>query len=168
MINAELLIETTEKKHRQEHLDLTESCIERGGNSTNHKGVLAQYLNTTIPYGRKYLLCHACNNEKCSNPKHLYWGSPKENVEDAIKNGHFGMLGRGGYKKIMSEETKQKISATLKGRPSNNKTGVNGGGLKGFTYSRKYKQIWINDGINQTRVKFDSEIPDGYVRGRLR
>ena len=168
MINAELLIESTDKQHRQSHLDLTESCIERGGNSTNHKGVLAQYLNTTIPYGRKYLLCHACNNEKCSNPKHLYWGSPKENVEDAIKNGNFGMLGKGGYKKIMSEETKLKISATLKGRPSNNKEGKNGGGLKGFTYSRKFKQIWINDGTNQTRIKFDSDIPEGYVRGRLR
>lgn len=46
---------------RRAHLALTESCIERGGNSTNHKGVLAQYLDTTIPKGR-ILLCHACHN----------------------------------------------------------------------------------------------------------
>lgn len=58
------------REERRTHLNLDEPCCERGGNSTNHKGVLAQYLNTTIPSGR-ILLCHACNNAKCSNPKHL-------------------------------------------------------------------------------------------------
>ena len=71
---------------RQQHLDLEESCVERGGNSTNHKGVLAQYLDTTIPSGR-ILLCHGCNNEKCSNPRHLYWGTDKENI--TLDNGNF-------------------------------------------------------------------------------
>ena len=170
MINAELLIESTDKQHRQSHLDLTESCVERGGNSTNHKGVLAQYLDTTIPYGNRYLLCHACNNGKCSNPKHLYWGSPKENVEDAIKNGTHMKISN--YRLPMTEETKKKISAALKGKASNNKTGKNGShsgsGVKGLRYSRKFKQIWINEGTNQTRIKFDSVIPQGCVRGRLR
>ena len=52
---------------RKTHLRLGEPCCERGGNSTNHKGVLAEYLDTTIPKGR-ILLCHACNNPNCSNP----------------------------------------------------------------------------------------------------
>jgi hypothetical protein len=78
---------TRSREERRSHLDLTESCCERGGNSTNHKGVLAQYLDTTIPSGR-ILLCHACNNEKCSNPKHLYWGTDKENIMiDSKENG---------------------------------------------------------------------------------
>ena len=68
-----------DREERQSHLQLQEPCCERGGNSTNHKGVLAQYLNTTIPSGR-ILLCHACNNDKCSNPKHLYWGTDRENI----------------------------------------------------------------------------------------
>jgi|GEM_PF-4162131 len=75
-----------EQKIRQDHLDLNEPCVERGGNSTNHRGVLAQYLNTPI-YGRPADLCHACHNDKCSNPKHLYWGTRKENIEDAKQNG---------------------------------------------------------------------------------
>ena len=73
------------KETRQKHLVLTDPCVERGGNSTNHKGVLAQYLDTTIPSGR-ILLCHACNNEKCSNPVHLYWGTDRENITEDNPN----------------------------------------------------------------------------------
>ena len=73
------------KEERRAHLQLEEQCCERGGNSTNHKGVLAQYLDTTIPSGR-ILLCHACNNEKCSNPRHLYWGTDKENITEDNPN----------------------------------------------------------------------------------
>ena len=67
------------REQRRTHLDLDEPCCERGGNSTHHKGVLAQYLDTTIPSGR-ILLCHACHNAKCSNPRHLYWGTDKDNL----------------------------------------------------------------------------------------
>ena len=168
MINAEFLIESTDKQHRQSHLDLNESCIERGGNSTNHKGVLAQYLNTTIPYGVKYLLCHACGNGKCSNPKHLYWGSSKENVEDAIQHGTFydvSKTSKVGH--AHTEETKKRISDKLKGRPSNNPSGIGGGKNKGIRYSRKVKQIWITNGAHNTRIKFDDPIPEGYTRGRI-
>jgi hypothetical protein len=76
------------KTERQAHLNLTENCVERGGNSTNHRGVLAQYLDTIIPMGRVAVLAHACNNAKCSNPNHLYWATDKENVvEDGAKFG---------------------------------------------------------------------------------
>ena len=69
------------RENRTSHLQLDEPCTERGGNSTVHRGVLAQYLNTNLP--SKVDLCHACHNDKCSNPKHLYWGTRKENVADA-------------------------------------------------------------------------------------
>ena len=34
------------KEERQAHLNLDEDCLERGGNSTSHRGVLAQFLDT--------------------------------------------------------------------------------------------------------------------------
>lgn len=70
---------------RTMHLDMSEPCLERGGNSTVHRGVLAQYLGTNLP--DKVDLCHNCGNGKCSNPKHLYWGTRKENIEDAKRHG---------------------------------------------------------------------------------
>jgi hypothetical protein len=79
MIQIEEYIKLT-KAERQTHIDLKDDCIYRGGISTQHRGILAAYLDTTMPVGR-ILLCHACGNGKCSNPKHLYWGTDKENGE---------------------------------------------------------------------------------------
>jgi hypothetical protein len=84
MIKVEEWI-TESRNVRTVHLDMSEPCLERGGNSTVHRGVLAQYLGTNLP--GKVDLCHNCGNDKCSNPKHLYWGTRKENVEDAKRHG---------------------------------------------------------------------------------
>lgn len=73
------------KSQRQEHLDLDDYCIERGGGSTYCKGLLAHLLETTIPKGHTIHVCHACNNSKCSNPNHLYWGTASENRMDRVK-----------------------------------------------------------------------------------
>jgi hypothetical protein len=114
------------KETRQKHLDLNQPCIERGGNSTNHKGVLAQYLDTDIPSGR-ILLCHACGNEKCSEPKHLYWGTDRENiVEDGTTFGTYKtpwqrMIEKYGYEEACRMNSKKSIgnkNATVnKGKP---------------------------------------------------
>ena len=86
MINLSEFIERP-LEIRQQHLDLQQPCCERGGISTNHRGVLAQFLDTELTANKRVLLCHACNNAKCSNPHHLYWGTDGENTADAIKIG---------------------------------------------------------------------------------
>jgi hypothetical protein len=130
---------TRDRNERRAHLNLSEPCLERGGNSTNHKGVLAQFLDTNIPSGR-ILLCHACHNGKCSNPKHLYWGTDRDNLEDAKDNGTYknpwarlvekhgyekaceinskksdpSKAGKGNKGKKKSEEHKKKIAEKIK------------------------------------------------------
>lgn len=73
---------------RQKHIKADEECIERGGSSTHHKGVLAQFLNTHIP-SSGVDLCHYCGNGKCSNPHHLYWGTRRENIDDSKRHGTY-------------------------------------------------------------------------------
>lgn len=70
------------KKERQEHLDLNDSCQHRNTYSLELRGLLAYYLNTTVPRGHSIVLGHACNNPDCSNPKHLYWAKKSENEMD--------------------------------------------------------------------------------------
>jgi len=114
------------RDERRTHLKLDEPCLERGGNSTNHKGVLAQYLDTTIPSGR-ILLCHACGNSKCSNPTHLYWGTDHDNtiIDGREFNTHKSpwdrMVEKHGYEKaceMNSHKMKGNTHGTaLKGKP---------------------------------------------------
>ena len=131
------------QEERQIHLDKSLPCIERGGNSTNHRGVLAQFLDTPI-FGRPADLCHACHNDKCSNPKHLYWGTRTENIQDAKDNGTWKsaferLVDKHGYERAVdivkengssgwskggkankgkpkTEDHKAKVSASLKAR----------------------------------------------------
>lgn len=78
---------------RQMHIRLDEPCIERGlsnpsNTSTHCKGLLAHIFDTTIPKSRDIQVCHACNNEMCASPGHLYWGSLKENRRDRVNAGN--------------------------------------------------------------------------------
>ena len=78
------------REKRREHLKLDESCIEIGGyDSREYRGLLAHHLKTEIPTHEniKIMLCHACNNPKCSNVNHLYWGTTKDNTIDSIEAG---------------------------------------------------------------------------------
>ena len=77
----------TTREERRAHLNLESDCIERGGNSTMFRGLLAVHLGTEIYESKKVVLCHACHNPKCSNPEHLYWGTYKDNIEDQKENG---------------------------------------------------------------------------------
>ena len=156
---------------RQEHLRLDESCIERGGNSTNHKGVLAQFLNTNIPYGIMYPLCHACHNGKCSNPQHLYWGTPSENFIDTINNGNAPNT-KGMKFGPMSKERTDKISKALIEHFKNKegfirKVKIYKDPRRAGNKCSSYGSMWITNGLNNKRIKKDSTIPDGYYKGRV-
>lgn len=54
---------------------------------------------------------------------------------------------------LSSTETKKKISQSLLGK-------------KYQSYKRKHKQMWITNGVIDTRIKVDDAIPEGFVRGR--
>ena len=133
--DVKTIVETWTKKERQKHLNLDLPCHERGGTSTQHRGILAYYLNTNIPKGRTLLCAHACHNAKCSNPQHLYWATPKENYEDAINNGDTKniwdkLLDKYGHDKVYSIQ-KRSRNFYVKGGKANN------GKMKSEDHKRK-------------------------------
>jgi len=138
---------------RQKHLDLEEECLERGGGSAIHRGVLAQYLGGNI-YSKPADLCHACHNGKCSNPKHLYWGTRSENVKDSIENGTWKNPYYLKVEELGEEEAKKFFSIKAKEWHEKRKTPQHKG------------TIYINDGKTNKRISKEENIPEGWVRGR--
>lgn len=105
------------KDDRQRHLDLTESCIEIGGSSYQFKGLLCHTTKTTLPLkADNVLLCHACHNGKCSNPRHLYWGTHQENYHDGMSNG-----GKTIHEKCVEKYGEEHWLRELKGRGNKNR-----------------------------------------------
>jgi len=124
-MNKFIEIEKYIKKSRDErrsHLDLGTDCIEIGGDSREFRSHLAFYLGTTLPSGHLAYLCHACNNSRCANPKHHYWGTPKDNAYDQIEAGNRVSPWESMVKKFGIEKSKQMMSENAK------KAGHAGGG----------------------------------------
>ena len=101
---------STEK--RKEHLNLDDKCVEIGGDSRIFRGILAHHLGTTMEgLGmRTGYCCHACGNAKCSNPKHLYWGTASENVLDMKEHGTYESIWDRRVAKYGLEEVKKQLS----------------------------------------------------------
>ena len=103
------------KFERQSHLSLDEACTEIGGTSREFRGLLAHHLGTEIPRGIDIVLAHACNNGKCSNPRHLYWGTTAENINDSINAGTHNTPSN-SWKKLVKEHGEAEASKILSER----------------------------------------------------
>jgi len=124
------------KEERQNHLDLNLPCDERGGNSTNFKALLSHNLGVEIPENGnfdKIHLGHACNNGKCSNWRHLYYATARENVLDSGSCYERTILKRGKdyYKK------QNKMIAEDRGKQYYSNIGKIGGSKKKTLLHRK-------------------------------
>jgi hypothetical protein len=88
----------------KDHINLSLPCLEtatmgRQRVSINRKGkvgsitlarlICLSYLHLPLDH-KGGSVCHACNNDKCVNPQHLYLGTQSTNLKDAVLAGtHF-------------------------------------------------------------------------------
>lgn len=114
------------REERRAHLRLDEPCIEIGTDSRLCRGLLAHTLGTTVGNSTIYV-CHACHNPNCSNPYHLYWGTPKDNHMDQVENGTYQTLrertiNKHGEKKYLKMQREKARLGGLKGGGNNKLT----------------------------------------------
>jgi hypothetical protein len=61
---------------------------------------MSMYLWRGFDINSKLLVCHHCDNPPCFNPNHLFIGTQKDNIKDAVKKGRM----RGGYNPAIGEK----------------------------------------------------------------
>lgn len=50
---------------------------------------VSMMLHKPLEYRPDQMLCHKCDNPRCINPEHLYYGSPRSNAYDYHERGKF-------------------------------------------------------------------------------
>lgn len=68
-------------------------CSYGGVVMTAHRAMLTMWHGVWMP--PHIDACHKCDNRKCINPNHMFWGTRKENVQDMVSKGRHNKNGSG-------------------------------------------------------------------------
>ena len=86
-------------------------------------------------------VCHTCDNRQCVNPDHLFLGTRKENMNDAMQKGRTD----GGKKKLLREcdiqEIRQRIAAGIPSQIIAKKFNITIHRLNGIKSGRTYAGV---------------------------
>ena len=102
-----------------------------------------------VPQG--LFVCHRCDNRACVNPRHLFIGTQKQNIQDCMEKGRYIQnrpVGEGHGMAILSEKDVQKIKALFRKDPTESCKKV--GLVFGVSHHVIYK---IKNGKNWRTVK---------------
>lgn len=93
--------------------------------------------------------CHHCDNRRCVNPDHLFWGTRSENMLDASAKGRLDgrncTRGSAQWNSILDESKVAAIRAKRKSgvlmRELAVEFGVTEGSIKSIVYNRSWKHV---------------------------
>lgn len=87
-------------------------CWPLGRNMGAHVASYCLYTGDMVTIG--FHICHHCDNPPCVNPAHLFKGTSKDNVHDAISKGRMSVGGKNANAKLTDEQ-----AAEIKRRKAN-------------------------------------------------
>jgi len=138
---------------------------------TAHRVSMSLHLNrslTSIEF-----VCHTCDNPLCVNPRHLYIGDAKTNVQDMVKRGRNN---NGAYKGKITHNTKLNFTKAQEIRsliaeevPIAHISRLYGVGRKAI-YDIKYNETWLCESPpkkNKTRRSYRDDFKEKSIKSRV-
>lgn len=93
--------------------------MDKKPNMTAHR---ASYILFKGPIPKGIFVCHTCDNPICVNPEHLFLGSAKDNIRDALSKGRMkgpvGELNKGLGRKLSENDVLRIRKIKKEGYPS--------------------------------------------------
>ena len=159
---------------RQEHIDSGTLCCLSGKSHGSVKvwarKALAEWTGIDIsnwPKG-EICICHTCehnsSNGYCLNPRHIYFGTFKENNDDMLRdNPHVRELWRESLKRTQPKAVQAALSPEARAKRFATQ--------KKNKHSQKHRNsqwgtMWITNEIESKKIKRGEPIPNGWRAGR--
>lgn len=92
-----------------------------GKNIRSHRFSYKEFIGY-IP--KEICVCHKCDNHKCVNPKHLFLGTNKDNMQDMVKKGRQSKGDSHYYSKLSSDQVKCILNKYIRGTGSKNRGNI--------------------------------------------
>lgn len=92
-------------------------CLSNGygvigiGNSRSAIASRVSYELFVAPIPEGMLVCHKCDNPECTNPDHLFLGTYKENMQDALKKRRMP-IGEKNAQAVLTEKDVRRIRSS--------------------------------------------------------
>lgn len=101
------------------------------------------YWFTTGIWPGELFVCHSCDNPLCVNPKHLWLGTQKDNIQDAVKKGRMANGNTNAAKLTETEvrEIRKKVATGSSQRKLAVEYSVSGSCINSIIMHRSWKHI---------------------------
>ena len=133
--------------------EIQRTYIKRGRPYFKNCPIHCWQMHTHIGYKKGYDIHHIDENKMNNSLSNLIYLTHSEHTK-IHSNG-----------KILSEETKRKMSEAAKGRTLSEETKRK---IRNSSKGLNKDRIWINNGVENRFIHFDEEIPEGFVPGMLK
>ena len=149
--------EIVAKKLKEHSKKMPSGCWE-WQKSTNHGGYgLLRYGKDALAHRVSYLIfngpvgdgmdvCHSCDNRKCVNPAHLFVGTRKDNMQDALNKNRVAFGERTSQSKLKSQDVSEILQAVARGESKRKLAAFYGVALStiwSIVYRRNWKSVCV-------------------------